>query len=98
MAARLHVDTDFDVTIEFAQYRYHAVDGEAVKLRVSDTREIGVRNPSQLFRRPRTELAVVKYANDSRCEDSTRLLEIGVGVTEISEHIAASAHQFKVIF
>jgi|ERR1700678_2141349 hypothetical protein len=97
MAARSHVDTDFDVTIEFAKYRYHAVEGEAVELRVSDTREIGMRNAGQLFRGPRAKLAVIEHTDDPRREDGARLLKIGVGATKIAEHIAASAHQFKIV-
>lgn len=42
VAARLHVDADFDIPIELAKDRDHAVKREAAQLRVSDAREVGV--------------------------------------------------------
>src|SRR5437763_129752 len=56
-----------------------------------------MRNTRQLFGSARRELAPVQHAYDLGRENGACLLKIGIGTAEVAEHVAAAAHQFKII-
>src|SRR5450756_2462489 len=97
MAARSYINTDFDIPVELTEDRDHAVKRETPQLRVSDAREVGMRNTRQLFGRARSELASVQHADDPGRKNGARLLKIGIGTAEVAEHIATAVYQFKII-
>src|SRR6266568_6874497 len=97
LAARLHIDTDFDVLIEFAEHRNKPIEGEALQLRLTHAGEVGGCKAGQFMRAAHADFSCVQHVDDLAREDSLELQNFRVGIAKITEHISAAVDQFKII-
>src|SRR5579863_2952253 len=86
---------DLHALVEAGQNRHETIDGEPAKLCPTDAREIGGGNPGDLACLSNRELALVKDPDDTCSEPGAELLEIRVGVAEVSEHVSAATDDFE---
>ena len=66
---------------------------EAPEIRIADAGEVRRGEPGETRRLAHGETPVAQHRDDSPSKDSLGLLQVGLGVTEVSEDVPASVNE-----
>jgi len=72
------------------------VPGEAGQIGVADAGEVGRGNARLGVCGAYGQLLAVQHFDDFGSQDGLELLDIGAGMAQVAENIAAAAHQFNL--
>jgi hypothetical protein len=89
-------NADLNLLVELAKNGYQAVEGETIKLCVSDTGEFRMSHARKLCRFAGGKLALVERPNDPCRQNCPRLFQIRIGIAKITEYVSAAANKSKV--
>jgi hypothetical protein len=86
-----------DMLVELGQYGHHPIDREATELCIADARKIRSRYSGHLLGFPDGDLLIVQNADDLGGKNCLELKHLGIGASEVAEHVAASADKLKIV-
>ena len=95
--ARVNVDLHIHVLAELVEYGHQTVNSEAVKLHVADAGKVRMADTGAALGLARRKSFIVKNADDAGGQKCLGLLHVGVSAAEVTEDIAAAAHQLKIV-
>ena len=93
----LHGDLYVDLEPKPIEDRHQPADRKATQLGITDAREVCMVDAGSLLSLACRKPIVVQDGNNLRGEERFGLLDVCAWVAAVAEHVAATAHQLKIV-